>query len=325
MAKMRDDGERGGEGYFASVSDLMVGMLFVFLLMLTVFALNYRTAADSAQAAQAQAEDDRAEAKAARAAAEEARREAEAARAEAEAARAEADLLAADNRQLRVELLAALREEIDQVERDLHRRTVARDRMLDELKQRLEDRNVVVRVDTSSGVLRLEETTLRFATGRADLSEEGRATVRTVASVFREVLPCFAETAGEADSAYCPVAPEPILEAVFVEGHTDRRPITVATRFLDNYQLSAERALTVYRDMLGNRPELAELRNTAGEALLAVSGYGEDRPLPEALGDDDRSWAMNRRIDVRFVLSSPTPPELDALRQRVEQALARQP
>ena len=36
--------EEGGEGYFASVSDLMVGVLFVFLLMLTVFALNFRAA-----------------------------------------------------------------------------------------------------------------------------------------------------------------------------------------------------------------------------------------------------------------------------------------
>jgi chemotaxis protein MotB len=38
------DIEEGGDGYFASVSDLMVGILFVFLLMLTVFALNYREA-----------------------------------------------------------------------------------------------------------------------------------------------------------------------------------------------------------------------------------------------------------------------------------------
>ena len=36
--------QREGDGYFASVSDLMVGILFVFLLMLTIFALNYRQA-----------------------------------------------------------------------------------------------------------------------------------------------------------------------------------------------------------------------------------------------------------------------------------------
>jgi len=41
---LRDHEEGGAEGYFASVSDLMVGILFVFLLMLTVFALNYRVA-----------------------------------------------------------------------------------------------------------------------------------------------------------------------------------------------------------------------------------------------------------------------------------------
>jgi len=40
---LRDHEEGGAEGYFASVSDLMVGILFVFP-MLTVFALNYRVA-----------------------------------------------------------------------------------------------------------------------------------------------------------------------------------------------------------------------------------------------------------------------------------------
>src|SRR3954453_18323471 len=36
--------EGGGEGYFASVSDMMVGILFIFLLLLTVLALNFREA-----------------------------------------------------------------------------------------------------------------------------------------------------------------------------------------------------------------------------------------------------------------------------------------
>src|SRR5690348_10507818 len=34
--------EPAEESYFASISDLMIGVLFVFLLMLTVFALNFR-------------------------------------------------------------------------------------------------------------------------------------------------------------------------------------------------------------------------------------------------------------------------------------------
>ena len=49
--RARHGEEDGGEGYFASVSDLMVGILFIFLLMLTVFALNFHDAADKQQVA----------------------------------------------------------------------------------------------------------------------------------------------------------------------------------------------------------------------------------------------------------------------------------
>ena len=32
----------GGENYFVSMTDMMVGMLFLFIILLMVFALNYR-------------------------------------------------------------------------------------------------------------------------------------------------------------------------------------------------------------------------------------------------------------------------------------------
>ena len=41
MARSREESDETGDGYFASISDLMVGILFIFLLMLTVFAINY--------------------------------------------------------------------------------------------------------------------------------------------------------------------------------------------------------------------------------------------------------------------------------------------
>jgi hypothetical protein len=41
MRHSQAEQEDAGEGYFASISDLMVGILFIFLLMLTVFAINY--------------------------------------------------------------------------------------------------------------------------------------------------------------------------------------------------------------------------------------------------------------------------------------------
>ena len=41
MRQSNIEQEEAGEGYFASISDLMVGILFIFLLMLAVFAINY--------------------------------------------------------------------------------------------------------------------------------------------------------------------------------------------------------------------------------------------------------------------------------------------
>ena len=48
--------EEGSDGYFASVSDMMVGILFVFLLMLVVFALNYREAEQKQEVSRAELE-----------------------------------------------------------------------------------------------------------------------------------------------------------------------------------------------------------------------------------------------------------------------------
>ena len=41
MVTTREESDEAGEGYFASISDLMVGILFIFLLMLAAFAINY--------------------------------------------------------------------------------------------------------------------------------------------------------------------------------------------------------------------------------------------------------------------------------------------
>jgi chemotaxis protein MotB len=59
----REQVEEVGEGYFASVSDLMVGILFVFLMMLTVFALNYREAEHDQEISRAKLEAAQAEAR----------------------------------------------------------------------------------------------------------------------------------------------------------------------------------------------------------------------------------------------------------------------
>jgi chemotaxis protein MotB len=53
--------------------------------------------------------------------------------------------------------------------------------------------------------------------------------------------------------------------------------------------------------------------------LLGVSGFGSRRPLPQAQGDTDAEYALNRRIDLRFLLARSA--ELQRLHAQIAQAL----
>jgi flagellar motor protein MotB len=345
----------GGEGYFASVSDLMVGILFVFLLMLTVFALNFRDAEQDqmveraryeaavvrASAAEtranqaetrAQEERTRAEDAARRAAEERARAEAE--RQSAALARVEADRQAARAREQEeraTRLLArnqALEQALDaavaRLQAEIRDREQARADLLARLAAGLFSSGVRFQLDQQSGVLRLSED-VPFNTGRSDLTERTRRTVQALADVLGRTLPCFARVP---DRDNCAASDAPVLEAVLVEGHTDRQAygaLTPAQSQQENDRLSTARALSVFAELRRLQPALDLLRNDDGQPLLGVSGYGERRPLPEALGSSEADFAQNRRIDLRFILSSRTSDEvrrlideIDRLRQQAD-------
>jgi chemotaxis protein MotB len=136
MAAREQEGE-GGDGYFASVSDLMVGILFVFLLMMTVYALNYRRAEQNQEVS----------------------------RKELETAQKQAD-------RFRHLLEDALR----QLRRDLEASSSARDRLLTTLERDLNDRGIKVTVDRQAGVLHLPGDLL-FGTLSATLGPKQREAV----------------------------------------------------------------------------------------------------------------------------------------------------
>ena len=105
---------------------------------------------------------------------------------------------------------------------------------------------------------------------------------------------------------------------MLVEGHTDHQPITNAVRFRDSDQLSTERALAVFGELLRAQPRLNDLYNSDSLQLLGVSGYGDRRPLPDAQDMSAESFRRNRRIDIRFVLTSRTSGELQKLRDEIQ-------
>lgn len=74
---------------------------------------------------------------------------------------------------------------------------------------------------------------------------------------------------------------------LMVSGFTDDRPVKPKTRYRDNWELSAQRALTVTR-------ALADA-GIARSALI-VAGFGEHQPLMP--NDSDMNRGQNRRVEI---------------------------
>jgi len=323
MATTTGTEDEAGEGYFASISDLMVGVLFVFLLMLTVFALNFRDAEEEQMVERTRYEEALRRAETAEI---EARQQQERARLEAEQAelaRLEARRQSEEAAKQRVrndELRRLLAEAVAQLERDIESRQTMRNHMLLSLEQALREQGVRVTLDSASGVLRLSGDLL-FETGQAVYRQEARQTVLILANVLAGILPCFAAGGSAVD---CGPDTMPILETVLVEGHTDRQPyrnVASSQSQALNDRLSTDRALAVFQSLRQTQPVLEGLRNSEALPLLGVSGYGERRPLPDAQGTTDDDYRKNRRIDLRFVLSARTSDELQRLRDQIQSVL----
>lgn len=319
-----DSSDEDGEGYFASVSDLMVGILFVFLLMLTVFALNFREAEDKQKIEMSKYEELRIKA-------EKAEKDALEAKAQAEKERQDAF----DQRIKNENLRSLLKQAVTQMTQDLEERQNARLRLLANLEERLRKAGIDVRIDPVSGVLRLPEQIL-FEKGQSTLGtgvpatpgrqSDAKLVLTKLADALSAVLPCF--TIDEV-RAGCEERDRATLEGVLVEGHSDRQGYKKEGRQLPveesrdmNDRLSVERALNVFKE-IRQKNGLDELRNASGFPLLAVSAYGERRPI--ALGSSEEDFKNNRRIDLRFILSTRTSRELEQLIAKIRPALEDQP
>jgi chemotaxis protein MotB len=255
-AVMRRPRRAEGEGgnYFASMTDLMLGLLFIFIIMLMAFALNMRdaehkmsdAAADSAEAQQKMSQ------------------------AASELAEAQRKLNEATN---------AL------TESDLARRE-----MLRQLAQMLQGQVPVI-VDEENGTLQLGDDVL-FPKGSADTYPEALPKLRLLGKALDAVLPCYSLAAAASPPGYCTATSHGRLEAVYIEGHTDATPIKTS-RFQSNWDLSAARASETFKKLVEAFPALGGLENDRKERLIGVSGYGELRPVddsgtPEAMQKNRR-------------------------------------
>jgi chemotaxis protein MotB len=245
-------GEEDGN-YLASMSDLMVGMLFIFIIMLMAFALSYRRAQEHSD-------------------------------------QERADLL---DQKSALECL-------------IKKNKGMLDALLSEIDKALSSEGVDVEADTAQGILRMKDKVL-FDQGSADLRREGQAAIGKIVEEFDSRMRCYIVSADDL-RALCPVSSAPIIDGVFIEGHTDNDPV-LGGRYRSNWELSTARAINTFQAMESADPAFTHLLNARDDALFGVSGYGETRPL-NANGNAAEKQ-RNRRIDIRFLLRTPTQADVE--------------
>jgi chemotaxis protein MotB len=112
-----------------------------------------------------------------------------------------------------------------------------------------------------------------FPSASADIAQNGRDELRTLAQSLREIA---AEM------------PSDLPWVLQIDGHTDRRPIRTS-EFPSNWELSTARAINVGKFLVeqGISPE-----------RIAVAGFGEFQPIDDR--DDEIAYRRNRRIEIKL-------------------------
>ena len=187
--------------------------------------------------------------------------------------------------------------------------------ILSELNRSLYQQGILnVEIDEPNGILRLPAGIL-FSKSRSDINPNSRAyfVARHLSRTFKSVLACsvyspdgrplirnkqFCETQNQKDI---------FIEAVFIEGHTDNDPIRQRIKddpnITTNLRLSARRATNTYEIIIDETPELAAYSSPDCNPIFASAAYGETRPVANNTSEEGKRF--NRRIDIRIVMYIP--------------------
>lgn len=159
-----------------------------------------------------------------------------------------------------------------------------------------------VTVNPSTGVITLPEGAL-FDLGSSVLKDTAVVELNDASIRLSDVLRCY--VSNQRAMLSCSHNPEGHeIDTIFVEGHTDNRPMN---REGGNIKLSLDRAISVNNALMkgGN---LAAFRNKLDQPIMSYSAYADTRPLIKS----DPGNGKNRRVDLRIVLSY-KPPVVNAV------------
>lgn len=227
------------ENYLVSLSDLIIGLLFVFIIILMGFALNYRHAEQKTQ--------------------------------QETQAQQQTRVLLLQEKQHLEQVVSRL------TNNDTVRRGLLRD-IQSMLKQQglqvlIDEKNGILRLPETllfaSGEAQLQ------AAGEQAIQHLGQAlkVILPCYSIAPDNLQQHCATMPLDSDLH-----QARLEAVLIEGHTDDRPIHTPD-FKDNWALASARALNTWKALIQVVPALDSLKNPQQQALLSVSAYASRRPV----------------------------------------------
>jgi len=257
--------EDSGTDYFASMTDMMVGILFIFVIMIAYFAFQINSS-DSIPKPVHQVVVDK-------------------------------------NIKLEAELKKLRRP--NPLETYITAGNTVRDDLVKKVIQQLKANSVdaksvqrgVVTI-SGKGLFASGQSDLQSVPGAVEK-------VNAIASVLANQTRCFTTNNNETGVGKPCNPDAVFIEALFIEGHTDDIPVkaVLADGSKSNLELSSRRATKTYQQAVAFRPDLVSFRNPANQQALSVAAYGEQRPIASNLTTQGRE--DNRRIDIRFVMHVP--------------------
>ncbi len=152
---------------------------------------------------------------------------------------------------------------MSQIEAETKKRNEIYARFVNKLQKMIDAGKLSVSIEKGRIVINLPDNVL-FATGHANVNEEGKKVLRQIAGVLKE----FKDRRFQ------------------VEGHTDNVPIK-SSRYPSNWELSSARALHVVHLMVD---EGVDPKN------ISAAGYGEFQPRAD--NDTPEGRKLNRRIEI---------------------------
>ncbi|MDR3468140.1 MAG: OmpA family protein [Xanthobacteraceae bacterium] len=179
------DAHGDGENYFISMTDMMVGMLFIFIILLMSFALLFRQQTD-VQVAKTKVQSKKIEV-------------------------AESVGRELDETELRI------RKRLDEIREASELRL----RLLTEIRNQLSREGLIVEISPSGDVLRLTEAAVQFPVNNFALLGDAKKNVGKIARVLSRVLPAYSICPHSRVQSACRTPDQASVETVFIEGHTD--------------------------------------------------------------------------------------------------------